>query len=55
MRAYSEDLRNKIVAAIERGMSKAQAARLFDVSLSSVKRYARIVRQGDSLIPNPVI
>jgi transposase len=36
MRAYSEDLRKKIVAALERGMSKAQAARLFDVSLSSV-------------------
>jgi transposase len=49
MRAYSEDLRKKIVAAIERGMPKAQAARTFDVSLSSVKRYARRVRQGDSL------
>jgi transposase len=51
MRAYSEDLRKKIVAAIERGMSKAQAARTFDVSLSSVKRYARSARQGESLTP----
>ncbi|MDQ5812903.1 MAG: helix-turn-helix domain-containing protein [Actinomycetota bacterium] len=51
MRAYSEDLRKKIVAAIERGMSKAQAARLFDVSLSSVKRYSRTARQGGSLEP----
>jgi transposase len=51
MRAYSEDLRKKIVAAIERGMSKAQAARLFDVSLSSVKRYSRIAGQGESLRP----
>ena len=35
MRAYSEDLRKKIVAAIEqRGMPKAEAARTFDVSLS---------------------
>jgi transposase len=41
MKAYSEDLRRKIVSAIERGMSKAQAARLFDVSLSSVKRYSK--------------
>ena len=49
MRAYSEDLRKKIVAAIELGMPKAQAARTFDVSLSSVKRYAKRVRQGDSL------
>jgi transposase len=51
MRAYSEDLRKKIVAAIERGMPKIQAARLFDVSLSSVKRYSRIASQGDSLTP----
>jgi transposase len=51
MRAYSEDLRKKIVAAIERGMSKAQAARLFDVSLSSVKRYSRTAREGGSLEP----
>jgi transposase len=51
MRAYSVDLREKIVAAIERGMPKAQAARTFDVSLSSVKRYARIARRGESLTP----
>ena len=51
MRAYSEDLRKKIVAALERGMSKAQAARTFSVSLSSLKRYARRVRQGEYLTP----
>jgi transposase len=52
MRAYSEDLRKKIVAAIERGIPKAQATRLFDVSLSSVvKPYSRTARQGRSLEP----
>ncbi len=51
MRAYSEDLRKKIVAAIQKGTSKAQAARIFDVSLSSVKRYSRIASQGESLQP----
>ena len=51
MRAYSEDLRKKIVTAIERGMPKAQAARLFDVSLSSVKRYAGSARRGEPLTP----
>ena len=51
MRAYSEDLRKKIVATTERGTSTAQVARLFDVSLSSVKRYTRIARQGGSLTP----
>ena len=51
MRAYSEDLRKKIVSAVERGMPKAQAARLFDVSLSSVKRYSSTASQGGSLEP----
>jgi len=51
MRAYSEDFRKKIVATIERGMSKAQAVLLFDVSLTSVKRYSRIASQRESLKP----
>jgi len=52
MKSYSEDLRRKIVDAVEqRGTSKTQAARLFDVSLSSVKRYSRMARQGNSLAP----
>jgi transposase len=52
MKAYSEDLRQKIVDATQRGVSLAQAARLFGVSLSSVKRYARLARQGGgSLAP----
>jgi transposase len=46
MKSYSEDLRHKIVAAVERGMSKTEVARLFDVSLSSVKRYSRTARYG---------
>jgi transposase len=52
MKAYSEDLRRKIVQAVhQRGMSKSQAARLFSVSLSSVKRYSRLASQGESLTP----
>ena len=42
MDAYSEDLRKKIVEAVERrGMKKSEVARLLGVSLSSVKRYHR--------------
>jgi transposase len=32
-------------------MAKSEAARLFDVSLSSVKRYARLAREGKPLAP----
>jgi transposase len=51
MKAYSEDLRRKIVNAIERGMPKAQAARTFGVGISTVKRYATKARRGESLQP----
>ena len=51
MKPYSEDLRARIVKAVQEGMSKSGAARLFGVSLSSVKRYVRIARRGKSLKP----
>src|SRR5829696_4597104 len=51
MKHYSEDLRISIVNALQSGMSKSAAARLFGISLSSVKRYARIAHRGASLAP----
>ncbi len=51
MKPYSEDLRARIVEAVGNGMSKSGAARLFGVSLSSVKRYARIADRGEPLKP----
>jgi transposase len=51
MNAYSEDLREKIIEALGRGMGKSEAARTFSVSLSSVKRYAKLAEEGRSLTP----
>jgi transposase len=51
MNPYSEDLRKKIVQALRRGMGKSQAARTFSVSLSSVKRYAKMAEEGRPLAP----
>jgi transposase len=52
MDAYSEDLRRKIVQALQqRRMNKSEATRAFGVSLSSVKRYAKAAREGRSLSP----
>jgi transposase len=48
MKAYSKDLREKIVDAIGRGMPKAQAARTFGVGISTVKRYASLRPKGES-------
>jgi transposase len=51
MKAYSEDLRMKIVDAVELVMPKAQAARTFGVGISTVKRYATKAEKGESLEP----
>jgi transposase len=51
MKAYSEDLRKKIVDAVRRGMSKAEAARTFGVGISTVKRYATKAQKGEPLEP----
>src|SRR5215218_7065072 len=52
MDAYCEDLRHKIVQALQQQrMNKSEAARAFGVSLSSVKRYAKAAREGRSLSP----
>ena len=52
MKAYSEDLRQKVVEAVEqRGTSKSEAACLFGISLSSVKHYTKLASEGESLTP----
>ncbi len=51
MNAYSEDLRKKIVEALGRGATKSEAARAFGVSRSSVKRYAKLAKEGRPLAP----
>jgi transposase len=52
MTAYSVDLREKIVdAVLQRGTSKAQAARTFGVGATSVKRYVKLQEEGKLLRP----
>ena len=51
MNPYSEDLRKKIVEAVQRGMPNIEAARTFGVGISSVKRYVAAAREGRSLTP----
>lgn len=49
MKAYSLDLRERIVRAVEGGMSQPEAARLFHVGERTVKRYLRQWRTTGSL------
>jgi transposase len=49
MRAYSQDLRERILRAIDQGMPKAEAARTFQLALSTVKEYVRQWEETGSL------
>jgi putative transposase len=51
MKAYSKDLRKKVVDAVQRGMPNAEAARTFGIGISSVKRYVSKAQRGESLEP----
>jgi transposase len=51
MRAYSMDLRERVVAAVDRGMTQEQAAATFGVSVNTVARYLARWRDTGSLAP----
>ena len=53
MKAYGIDLRERIVRAVSGGMSKAEAARVYAVGLSTVKRYVRQQGAAGHLRPKP--
>ena len=53
MKAYSEDLRLRIVAAVDGGMPRSEAARTFGVGRATVKRYLALRRETGALAPRP--
>jgi transposase len=52
-RAYSSDLRERVVAAADRGLSASAVARIFGVSLSTAIRWTRRVRDTGSVAAKP--
>ena len=51
MKAYSLDLRTKIVESVRRGISKSETACRFGVNRSTVKRYLKQLDEEGSLAP----
>ena len=51
MRAYSMDLRERVVAAVDDGMTQDQAAATFGMSVNTVGRYLARRRDTGSLAP----
>jgi transposase len=54
MRAYSTDLRIHLLQAIDQGTPKAEAARIFGVSVRTIERYATQRRTTGDLRPAPI-
>jgi transposase len=53
-RAYSEDLRIRLVGLVEEGSSARSAAKLFKVSSSTAVKWMQRWRREKSVAPNPV-
>ncbi len=51
MRAYSLDLREKIVESVKKGVPKAETARRFGVNRATVKRYCKQLGERGTLQP----
>jgi transposase len=51
MQPYSTDLRVRVLDALDAGMSRLEAVRIFQVSLGSIKRWLRQRRTRGDLSP----
>jgi transposase len=54
MKAYSEDLRERVVAAVERGTKRSDVVEAFAVSLPTIKRWLKRRRETGGLAPKPI-
>jgi transposase len=55
MKAYSTDLRTKIVQSVRRVVSKSETARRFGVNRSTLGRYLKRFNVEGSLIPKKAL
>jgi transposase len=51
MEIYSKDLRIRAVAAVERGIPRREVVGTFSISLTTLKRWLRMNREGKDLSP----
>jgi transposase len=54
MKAYSQDLRERVLKTIDEGKTQAETASLLKVSPATVKRYARQRREKGHVQPKPI-
>ncbi len=54
MKAYSKDLRLKVLDAVDRGMSRKEVAQIFGISVPSIKRWLKRRRESGDVVPSPI-
>lgn len=54
MKAYSQDLRKRVVEAVDAGKSKAEVAETFTVTVPSINRWLRLRRETEDLEPKAI-
>jgi transposase len=55
MKAYSKDLRLKVLDAVDRGMPrKEEVAQVFGISVPSIKRWLKRRRESGDVDPSPI-
>jgi transposase len=54
MRAYSQDLRERVLRAVDEGKPREQIIELFHVSRATIKRYIKQRRETGTVLPRPI-
>ena len=54
MKAYSQDLRQRVLRAIDQGKKQAEVAEMFAISTATIKRYLKARRERGHVLPQPI-
>jgi transposase len=54
MKPYSKDLRIRVLAAVDHGVPREEAARIFSVSVPTIKRWLKRRRETGDVEPKPI-
>jgi transposase len=54
MKAYSQDMREKVLRAVDQGYLREEIVKLLGVSLAMIKRYVKQRRETGTVAPNAI-
>jgi transposase len=54
MRPYSKDLRFRVLAAVDSGKPRQEVAKIFSVSMPTIKRWLKRRRESGEVEPEPI-